>query len=482
MLLTRIWMNSNVSAGSAPARFWLIRALNVIALTILFTGRCAQAQSTGSIHGKVTDSSGAAILGAVVAIQGEDGNARLTVTDVEGAFQMASLPPGNYNVKISASGLSDWTASNVRVSATPEVQPLQPLQPLLAVMQVAPSITSVTVGLSPEEVAEEQVKQETQQRVMGVIPNYFVAYDKNAAPLSPKQKLTLSFKTLIDPATFAAVGITAGIQQSRRSYYQFGEGGEGYAKRFGAAYGGTATNLLVTSVAAESLFRQDPRYFYSGQGTKKQRAWYAIESAFRARGDNGKWQPPYAGIAGAIASAEISDHYYPGSRTQYTLLGRSLMFHFVGLIGLNLGEELLFKKVTTHAPAASAVSHPVLREGTPVTLIAVAGFDGQAPPPIGQTVTFVLAQELTERGRVLATAGEVASGLVNRVVPASTPTGTEAIALQDVMLRAGNVSVPLRSSQVRGAPAPVQYEVLPGSGKIEVKLFVAANVEFPEKQ
>ena len=474
MQLTRTWTNSRVSAVNVPAEVWLVRVLNFIALAMLFAGQCALAQATGSIQGKVTDSSGAPILGAVVAIRGADGDVHLTVTDGEGGFQMASLPPGNYNLKISASGLSDWTASNVPAATTPEVQPL------VVVMQVAPSVTTVTVGLSPEELAQEQVKQETQQRVLGVIPNYFVAYEDNAAPLSVKEKLDLSFKTLIDPATFGAVGITAGIQQSRRSYYQFGQGSEGFAKRFGAAYGTTATNLLITSVAAESVFHQDPRYFYSGHGTKKQRAWYAIESAFRSRGDNGKWQPPYAGIAGAIASAEISDHYYPGSRTQYTLLGRSLMFHFAGLIALNLGEEFFLKKLTTHASAAAGAKPPVLPEGTPVTLIAVEDSDGQLP--VGQTVTFVLAQELTESGKVLATTGDVASGLVNQVNPVSNSGGTGAIALQNVTLRAGNVNVPLRSNQVRGAATPVEYEVLPGSGKIEVKLFVAANVAFPEKE
>ena len=283
-------MNSRVFAGRAPAKIGIVRGLNLIALAILFAGRCALAQATGSIHGKVTDSSGAPILGAVVALQGADGNAHLTVTDVEGAFQVDSLPVGNYNVKISASGMSDWTASGVPVSTVPE------LPPLLAVMQVAPSVTTVTVGLSPEEVAEEQLKQETQQRACGILPNYFVAYENNAAPLSTEQKLNLSFKTLIDPATFAAVGITAGIQQIRNSYWQFGQGSEAYGERFGAAYGSAVTNLLFTSVLAASVLRQDPRYFYSGKGTKKQRAWYAIESAFRAKGDNGKWQPPYAGV------------------------------------------------------------------------------------------------------------------------------------------------------------------------------------------
>jgi Carboxypeptidase regulatory-like domain len=474
-------MQFSLSSGTSGARAvwslgWLGRyaALTLAVLTLLLSGQRALAQATASIQGKATDSSGTSVFGAVVTVKGPNGTTRTTVTDVEGAFQILSLPPGNYDVKISASGFSDWTASNVPASLTPESQPLA------AVIQVAPSVTTVTVGLAPEELAAEQVKQETQQRVMGVIPNYFVAYEGHAAPLSPKQKLNLSYKMLIDPATFAAVGITAGIQQGRNSYRQFGQGSEGYGKRFGAAYGSAATNLLITSVLADSVLHQDPRYFYSGEGTKKQRAWYAIESAFRAKGDNGKWQPPYAGLLGAVAAAELSDLYYPGSRTQYTLLGRSLMFHFVGLIGLNLGEELFLKKFTSHAPATPATSVLVLREGSPVELIAVDGI-GPHGPTAGQTVTFVLAEDLTQNGKVLARTGDVASGQVTQVTPGTTPEAAGSVALQNVTLHAGAaIDIPLRGNQVRGAATPVQYRELPGSGKVEVTLFVAENVRFPE--
>ena len=356
-----------VASRTAVRRFR--GAFRVPILALLFVIQNAPAQEAGSIQGKVTDTSGAPIFGAVVAVE-EGGDSRVTVTDIEGAFRISILAPGNYNVKISASGMSEWTAESVAVPG-PEARPL------LAVMQVAPAATSVTVGLSPQELTEEQVKRETQQRVMGVIPNYFVAYDNQAAPLSTRQKFTLSFKTLIDPATFAAVGITAGIQQIRNSYHQFGQGSEAYAERFAAAWGSAATNLVSTSVLAAAVLHQDPRYFYSGKGTKKQRAWYAVESAFRAKGDNGKWQPPYASVLGTVAAAELSDVYYPGSRTQYTLLGRGLMFHFGGLIALDLGEEFFLKKFTSHAPAESSANVPTLREGTPVKLIAVNGFGPQ---------------------------------------------------------------------------------------------------------
>jgi hypothetical protein len=449
------------------------KTLLSIFVLLSFAGQWAIAQGTGSIQGTVTDSSGAPIFGAVVAVEGADGNRRMTATDVEGAFKMSSLAPGNYSIRISAAGLSDWTVENVRPSVNPESNLLN------AVLQVAPEVTTVTVGVSTNEVAAAQLNQELKQRVLGIIPNYYVTYENNPAPLSSKQKFHLGLRTLVDPTTIAAAGITAGIQQSMNSYYQWGQGSQAYAKRFGAAYGTVATNLMITSVLAESAFHQDPRYFYSGQGTKGQRAWYAIESAFRVKGDNGKWQPPYAGVSGAIAAAEISQLYYPGSRTQYTLLGRTLMFHFAGLVGLNLAEEFLFKKVTHHVPEVqSAKDAPVLREGSPVPLIAVDGLSAGGVTA-GQTVTFVLAEDLTQSGKVLAHAGDVASGEVAQGGGATPPGDLRGIALQRVTLRAGAINVPLRSSQVRGVATPAQYKELPESGKVEVTMFVAASVQFP---
>lgn len=463
-------------ARSRYVRTLFVRGLTVLA--VLFAAHFALAQDTGSIRGKVTDSSGALIFGAVVRVTGADGNSHVTITNAQGAFQISSLASGNYTVKISANGLADWSASNVPASVSPESKPL------LAVMRVAPTVTSVTVRLRPQEVAQAQLNQEVKQRVLGVLPNYYVAYESNAAPLSPKQKLHLGMKVLLDPATLTAVGVTAAIQQERNSYYQYGHGAEGFAKRYGAEYATAADAVLITSVLADSVLHQDPRYFYDGKGTIRQRAWYAVESAFRAKGDNGKWQPPYAGLIGSIAAAEIAQTYHPDPRTQYTLIGRALMFRFAGMIGMNLFQELFLKKLTTHTPADnSAASVTVLREGTAVRLIAVEGF-GTSAATAGQNVTFVLAQDLTQNGKVLAHAGDVASGVVTQVQrgPGNTSGGATSVALQQVTLRAGKVSVPLRSNQVRGAAAPVQYKKLPGSGKVEVTLYVAKDVAFPQNQ
>ncbi|MBV8831119.1 MAG: carboxypeptidase regulatory-like domain-containing protein [Acidobacteriaceae bacterium] len=449
------------------------KALAAILALMCFAPQWAIAAENGAIRGKVVDSSGAAILGAVITIGDPDGNRRTTVTDEDGAFQISTLPIGNYNVKISASALSDWTASNVPASVNTQSSPL------VAVLQVAPTSTTVTVGVSPQELATEQVNQQLKQRALGVLPNYYVTYEPNPAPLSPAQKTHLAWRTLVDPATFAAVGITAGIQQERNSYHQFGQGAEGYAKRFGADYATTANGIVITTVVADSLFHQDPRYFYSGQGTTRQRAWYAIKSAFRTKGDNGKWQPPYASVVGMVASAELSQAYLPGSRTQYTLLGRSLLFRFGGLMGLNLAEEFLLKKVTTNAPVQLAQGGPILREGTPVALIAVDGLS-PAGASSGEKVRFVLAQDLSVDGKLLAKAGDVASGQVGQVTAGNTSNDIGSIALAQVKLQAGKLSVPLRSSQVRGAVSPMRYKQLPDGGKFEVTLFVAQTVQFAD--
>jgi len=454
----------------------LMRSATFSGLAFLWcVGSPAIAEDAAFIQGKTTDSSGAPVYGALVFVKRADGTGYKTVTDDKGSFRISSLALGNYSVNISASAFSDWTASNVPASTTPDSEPL------LAVLEVAPQVTAVTVGLPPDEVAAEQIRHELKQRTLAVIPNFYVSYEDQPAPLSPKGKFHLSLRLLVDPATIAAAGMTAGIQQAKNSYWEWGQGGEAYAKRFAAAYATAAHNLIITSVLAASVLHQDPRYFYSGRGTVARRAWYAVASSFRTKGDNGKWQPPYAGLIGTVASAEISNTYYPGARTQYSLLGRSLMFHFVGLAAMNMAQEFLLRKLTSHKAELQSAATTVLREGTPVRLIAVHGVSADGAQ-VGRIVDFILAEELIVNGKVLAKSGDVASGRVGQISRGQISGEAVGVMLEAVMLRTGAVEVPLRSSQARGGAGPLQFRELPESGKIELTLFVAKDVQFPADQ
>ena len=102
-----------------------------------------------------------------------------------------------------------------------------------------------------------------------------------------------------------APGIAAGIQQGRNNHPEFGQGTEGYAKRFGAQYANRVSSVIIGHVVMQSIFHQDPRYFYKGTGSVRSRALYAIGTAFVRKGDNGHWQPDYSDVLGGLASTRF---------------------------------------------------------------------------------------------------------------------------------------------------------------------------------
>ena len=194
------------------------------------------------------------------------------------------------------------------------------------------------VGVSSPEVAEEQIKVEEKQRVLGVIPNFYVSYVPNAAPLNARQKFRLAWKATIDPVTFLVTGAFAGIEQAEDHFKGYGQGAEGYAKRFGAGYGDTVTSTFIGGAILPSLLKQDPRYFYKGTGSTSSRIRYAIANSVICKGDNGRWQPNYSNIIGNLASGGISNLYYPEQDRN----GAALTFENAGIgIGANAVANIL---------------------------------------------------------------------------------------------------------------------------------------------
>ena len=214
-------------------------------------------------------------------------------------------------------------------------------------LKAAVSEEVVVSGLTQQEVAEKQVKQEEKQRLVGLVPNFYVTYDWNAAPLTPKLKYKMAARSIVDPATFVIVGGFAGIEQATNEFSGYKQGWAGYGKRYGAGFADTAIGGMLGGAVLPVLFHQDPRYFYKGTGTKWHRAMYAISTAVIARGDNGKWQPAYAGLLGDFASGAISNLYYPASNRN----GAGLTFvngalAVAGDAAGNLLQEFVLKKIS----------------------------------------------------------------------------------------------------------------------------------------
>ena len=304
-----------------------------------------QQKVPGTITGSVVGQDGIAVVGAKVKLTQEGQSVSQEVTSSEdGQFTFTNVAPGSFQLVITSEGFAAHTSTGELHSGenftVPQVS-----------MVLATNATEVRVEVSTIEIAQEQLKDEEKQRVLGVIPNFYVTYVPNAAPLTPKQKYNLAWRLNIDPVSFLLAGQTAGIQQARNEFSGYGQGAQGYAKRYGATYANFTISNFLGSAVFPSIFKQDPRYFYKGTGTTKSRVLYALANAVICKSDGGHWQVNYSGIIGSLASGGISNLFYPASDRN----GPALTFENTAMsIGstavFNLMQEFVLRKLTPKVP------------------------------------------------------------------------------------------------------------------------------------
>jgi hypothetical protein len=302
-------------------------------------------QSPGTITGTIVDPSGAGVAGAHVKLsRGEQSPDLEVLTNDDGQFSFPNVPPGPFQLTITSPGLTTQSSSGILRSGDNFTVP----QIALA---LATAITEVRVVPSRIEVAEDQIKVEEKQRVLGVVPNFYVTYDHHAVPLTSKQKFELAWKTTVDPVTFGVTGVTAGIQQAQNYFSGYGQGAQGFGKRYGASYADLVTGTIIGGAILPSLLKQDPRYFYKGTGTKRSRVLYAIANSVICKGDNGHWQANYSSILGSLAAGGISNLYYPAtSRDGAELTFENALIGIGESAAVNLLQEFVIRRLTPNAP------------------------------------------------------------------------------------------------------------------------------------
>jgi len=302
-------------------------------------------QSPASINGTIVDQSGAVVSGACIKLIGANPSQAKTqtvqvISGTDGQFFFPRVAPGAFQLTVTAAGFAAQTYSgNVHAA---EVATLPPIALALADM-----VTEVQVSMTQVEVAEQEIKIEEKQRVLGAIPNFYVSYIANAAPLDAKQKFKLAFRTMVDPFTVFVAGAVAGIEQGQNHFAEYGQGTQGYAKRFGASYADATTGTLIGAAILPAILKQDPRYFYKGSGSKASRALYAIANAVICKGDNRRWQPNYSNILGSLAAGGISNLYYPEQdRNGFGLTFANAAIG-IGSTGVeNLMQEFIVRRLT----------------------------------------------------------------------------------------------------------------------------------------
>ena len=300
-------------------------------------------ESPGSITGTVIDPTGIGVAGAQLSLTHEGRPAQETLAGDDGQFSFTDVPPGPFRLTVSADGFSMQTSSG---NLSPGESCVMPR----ITLPLATNVTQVHVELSTVEIAQEQIEEQEKQRLFGVIPNFYVTYVPNAAPLTPRQKFQLAWKSTIDPVSFGVTGVIAGVQQATNQFGGYGQGAAGYGRRYGAAYGDLVTGTFIGGAILPSLLKQDPRYFYKGTGSVHSRLLYAIANSVICKGDNGRWQPNYSGIAGSLASGGISNLYYPeNDKADAALTFENALIGIGETAAVNILQEFVMRRLTPNA-------------------------------------------------------------------------------------------------------------------------------------
>ena len=174
-------------------------------------------------------------------------------------------------------------------------------------------LTAVALSLAAQDNTQPGSED---KRILWIFTNHRTTDDAAALPqLTPRGKLAIAWGDATDRAIFFQTAFLSGLGQVTNGNPSFGQGIEGYARRFGTTYADFAIENMMTEGVFPTLLHQDPRYFRRHEGTGRSRLGYAMSRLFITRTDSGRNQFNYSEVVGAATSLAISNAYYPDSRS-----------------------------------------------------------------------------------------------------------------------------------------------------------------------
>jgi len=234
---------------------------------------------------------------------------------------------------------------------------------ILAAAMPAQSPPPGTDAPAPAQIGEPKVHNGTSNdRLLFALPNFQTLEDLgHVPPLTAGQKYKLVLRSAFDPVQYPWYGMLAGIGQATNSEAAYGQGGAGYAKRYGSAFGdGVLENFMVGAVLPTAL-HQDPCFYQTSHGSVWHRLGYAMSRVVVTFSDSGKQQFNYSEILGSSMTAAIATYsWHPHDERKpsniasvwATQLGYDTLTYVTREFWPDLRRWLLKKKPTAAAPQA----------------------------------------------------------------------------------------------------------------------------------
>jgi hypothetical protein len=133
----------------------------------------------------------------------------------------------------------------------------------------------------------------------------------NVEPFGAWQKFKLAANNSVSLSTVGQALIAAGFSQAINSASGYGQGADGYAKRFGADMARSASDNVFGTFLIASVMHEDPRFYVKKGLSLKETLKYAGQRLVYTRSDSGDRVINYDGLLGPLASEGLANTYYP---------------------------------------------------------------------------------------------------------------------------------------------------------------------------
>src|SRR4051794_6403046 len=160
-------------------------------------------------------------------------------------------------------------------------------------------------------------------------------------PLNERERVQLYLKSLVNPVSILSSSVSAGIGQWRDRPEEWGQGGEGFGRRFASSFAGHIVRQSIT-LGVSSVLHEDNRFVRMGPGNSTtSRIRHALVTTFQARHDDGSWHVSYSKIAGLTGSAFISRAWQPPSSDGWGGAASSIGVNTAVGAGFQVAREFL---------------------------------------------------------------------------------------------------------------------------------------------
>jgi hypothetical protein len=191
----------------------------------------------------------------------------------------------------------------------------------------------------PGTPADSSDQANTPKRIFGIMPNYKTVEKMDTyRPISTREKFHIASEDSFDWPQFAMAGAVAGLNQLSGQSPEWGQGVQGFAKRYGAAVADQTISNFLTEAILPSALHHDPRYFRMGAGHgPARRIVHALSWVVIGKTDTNRSTLNVSELLGSGAAASIGLLYYPKQERD----GGAVRDRFVTQIGFDAVSSVL---------------------------------------------------------------------------------------------------------------------------------------------